>query len=64
MSKRTDTAETEIPTPALIAADTMLGDLMACMIDEFKSAPDVWQKMPMERLATGGRLTPELSRAD
>lgn len=44
MNKRTDTAETE--TPALIAADTMLGDLMACLIDEFKSAPDVWQKMP------------------
>jgi acyl-CoA reductase-like NAD-dependent aldehyde dehydrogenase len=29
-----------------MAADTMTGDLMACLIDEFKSAPDVWQKMP------------------
>ena len=29
-----------------IAADTMLGDLMACLIDELKTAPDVWQKMP------------------
>lgn len=41
MNKRPDTEATEIPA-AQIAADTMLGDLMACLIDEFKSAPDVW----------------------
>ncbi len=36
----------DVPTISAIAADTMLGDLMACLIDEFKTAPDVWQKMP------------------
>ena len=46
MNKRPDTEATAIPAPALIAADTMTGDLMACLIDELKSAPDVWQKMP------------------
>lgn len=45
MNKR---PEIEEATPALIAADTMTGDLMACLIDEFKSAQDVWQKMPEE----------------
>lgn len=46
MNKRPDTEATEVLSPTLIAADTMLGDLMACLIDEFKQAPDVWQKMP------------------
>jgi len=49
MNKRIDTEETEVNTVATIAADTMLGDLMACLIDEFKAAPNVWQKMPEEQ---------------
>ena len=36
MKKRPDTEKTDIPAPALIAADTMLGDLMACLIDDFQ----------------------------
>ncbi|ODT97440.1 MAG: hypothetical protein ABS82_00350 [Rhodanobacter sp. SCN 67-45] len=48
MNKRPDTEATEIPA-AQIAADTMLCDLMACLIDEFKSSPDVWQKMPEDQ---------------
>jgi hypothetical protein len=36
---------TEGTTSASIAADTMTGDLLAALIDEFKHAPDVWQKM-------------------
>jgi hypothetical protein len=46
MTKKPETTETDLPNAASVAADTMLGDLMACMIDEFKTAPDVWQKMP------------------
>ena len=45
MNKKPDHAQIEI-TAAIVAADTMLGDLMACLIDELKAAPDVWQKMP------------------
>jgi hypothetical protein len=33
-------------TATSIAAETMTGDLMACLIDELKAAPDVWQKLP------------------
>lgn len=29
-----------------IAAETMTGDLMQCLIDELKAAPKVWQEMP------------------
>lgn len=46
MNKKIATEETTALTPAMIAAESMLGDLMACLIDEFKSAPDIWQKMP------------------
>lgn len=46
MTKKPDTTETATPSSPAIAGDTMTGDLMACLIDEFKAAPDVWQKMP------------------
>lgn len=29
-----------------MAAETMTGDLLAALVDEFKVAPDVWQKLP------------------
>ena len=34
----------ELPATS-IAASTMLGDLMALVIDELKAAPDVWQRL-------------------
>lgn len=46
MTKKPETIETDVPNAVAIAADTMLGDLMACLIDEFKAAPRVWQEMP------------------
>lgn len=47
MSKTHDTEQHNPAEEAVaIAAQTMTGDLMQCLIDEFKSAPDVWQKMP------------------
>lgn len=51
MNKKLTTAETETPSAVTIAADTMTGDLMACLIDEFKAAPGVWQTLPEHQQA-------------
>ena len=40
-----EAAQTEAVDAVAIAAETMRGDLMSCLIDEFKTAPDVWAKM-------------------
>lgn len=47
MNKKVELAEVDT-TARTIAADTMTGDLMACLIDEMKNAPRVWQQMSEE----------------
>lgn len=49
MSKNNKTpANDEAPNVTDIAADTMLGDLMACLVDELRMQ-HLWQAMPMEQ---------------
>lgn len=38
-------AEQSVDSPAVIATETMLGDLMKVCIDELKAAKDVWPKL-------------------
>lgn len=47
MSKRHESEQRNANEETVaIAAETMAGDLMQCLIDEFKTAPRVWQEMP------------------
>lgn len=46
MSKHQEHHEEAKEAAVEMAAETMTGDLLAALVDEFKTAPDVWQKMP------------------
>lgn len=58
----------DLAKPAALAADTMRGDLVSLIIDELKSAPDVWQKLSYDRQQTviarvDSRVTSAIRRA-
>lgn len=40
-----ETTETVRDVESEVAAETMLGDMIAIVLDEIKAAPDVWQKL-------------------
>ena len=47
MNKHHESEQRDAAQEAIaIAAETMTGDLMQCLIDELKGAPKVWQEMP------------------
>lgn len=46
MSKHHEHHEEAKEAAVEMAAETMTGDMLAALVDEFKTAPDVWQKMP------------------
>jgi len=48
-ARKKDATDLDAFEPVEVASETMAGDLLAAMVDELKTLPDVWQKLPMHK---------------